>query len=85
MLALFRSPGLAGLFVTGSLLAPGDTGYSSFTITGGSGASSGGYGGLNVAVDNTRAYLEPGTGFQWLNEELTHSGGALLRKQRHVH
>lgn len=55
-----------------SRLEPGATGDYSLTLTGGPG-SSGGFGGMNVAVDSAEAYLEPGSGLFRQNEELTHA------------
>jgi hypothetical protein len=56
-------------------LTPGETGQYTFTITGGPGASSDGFGGMNVAVDNSGALLQPGTGLYEDFGELTHVGG----------
>lgn len=60
-------------------LAAGATGQYKLTITGGPGVK----GGMNVAVDNTAASLEPGTDTRKASNELTHrapkpaSGGAI--------
>jgi hypothetical protein len=53
-------------------LLPGDTGNYTLTITGGPGASDG-LGGMNVAVDNTSAQLQAGTGLYLENEERNRS------------
>jgi uncharacterized protein (TIGR03382 family) len=53
-----------------SSLAAGATGQYTLTITGGPGQK----GGFNVAVDNTAASLEPGTGSKKASNELTHNG-----------
>lgn len=50
-------------------LAAGATGQYKLTITGGPGLR----GGMNVAVDNTAASLEPGTGIKKQSNELTHT------------
>ncbi len=50
-------------------LAAGATGQYTLTITGGPGLR----GGMNVAVDNTAASLEPSTGIKKASNELTHS------------
>ncbi|HEX5747138.1 MAG TPA: MXAN_6652 family MXYO-CTERM-anchored protein [Archangium sp.] len=54
-----------------SSLAAGATGQYTLTITGGPGLK----GGMNVAVDNTAASLEPGTGtgIKKVSNELTHN------------
>ncbi|WNG55256.1 hypothetical protein F0U59_11040 [Archangium gephyra] len=52
-----------------SSLAAGATGQYTLTITGGPGLR----GGFNVAVDNTAASLEPGTGSKKQSNELTHT------------
>ena len=52
-----------------SSLAAGATGQYTLTITGGPGLK----GGFNVAVDNTAASLEPGTGSKKQSNELTHT------------
>ncbi|WPB75151.1 MXAN_6652 family MXYO-CTERM-anchored protein [Archangium violaceum] len=52
-----------------SSLAAGATGQYKLTITGGPGLR----GGFNVAVDNTAASLEPGTGSKKQSNELTHT------------
>ncbi|KFA86745.1 MXAN_6652 family MXYO-CTERM-anchored protein [Archangium violaceum] len=52
-----------------SSLAAGATGEYTLTITGGPGLR----GGMNVAVDNTAASLEPGTGSKKQSNELTHN------------
>ena len=51
-------------------LAPGATGQYTLTVRGGAAK----VGGMNVAVDNTAAKLQPGTGSQTLGQELTHKG-----------
>jgi uncharacterized protein (TIGR03382 family) len=50
-------------------LTAGTTGQYKLTITGGPGLR----GGMNVAVDNTAASLEPSTGIKKASNELTHS------------
>ncbi|OJT23762.1 hypothetical protein BO221_17460 [Archangium sp. Cb G35] len=52
-----------------SSLTAGATGEYTLTITGGPGLR----GGFNVAVDNTAASLEPGTGSKKQSNELTHT------------
>ncbi|ATB31653.1 MXAN_6652 family MXYO-CTERM-anchored protein [Melittangium boletus] len=51
-------------------LAPGAKGEYTLTIRGGAAV----VGGMNVAVDNTTAVLQPGTGSQKLGAEITHDG-----------